>query len=80
MSSDVGQRPSGIVRSGRASRAVHRAPDGSVKNGERKGIRATNMKTGNRAGPWVELMKQEVAKPSDDDMIALSAYLESLDP
>jgi len=38
------------------------------------------MKTGNRADPWVELMKQVVAKPSDDDMIALSAYLESLDP
>jgi cytochrome c553 len=39
-----------------------------------------DMKTGNRAGPWVELMKQTVAKLTDDDMIALSAYLESLDP
>ena len=39
-----------------------------------------DMKTGNRTGPWVELMKQVVAKLSDDDMIALSAYLESLDP
>ena len=38
------------------------------------------MKTGNRAGPWVELMKQVVAKLSDDDMITLSAYLETLDP
>jgi cytochrome c553 len=39
-----------------------------------------DMKTGNRTGPWVELMKQVVAKLTDDDMIALSAYLESLDP
>jgi len=39
-----------------------------------------DMKTGNRTGPWVELMKQVVAKLSDDDMIALAAYLESLDP
>jgi cytochrome c553 len=39
-----------------------------------------DMKTGNRTGPWVELMKQVVAKLSDDDMIALSGYLESLDP
>jgi cytochrome c553 len=37
-----------------------------------------DMKTGNRKGPWVELMKQVVDKLSDDDMIALSAYLESL--
>lgn len=39
-----------------------------------------DMKTGNRTGAWVELMKQVVAKLDDDDMIALSAYLESLDP
>ena len=39
-----------------------------------------DMKTGNRKGAWVELMKQVVAKLSDDDMIALSAYLGSLDP
>ena len=39
-----------------------------------------DMKTGNRAGAWVELMKQVVAKLSDDDMITLSAYLETLDP
>jgi len=39
-----------------------------------------DMKTGNRKGPWVELMKQVVAKLDDNDMIALSAYLGSLDP
>ena len=39
-----------------------------------------DMKNGNRKGGWVELMKQVVEKLSDDDMIALSAYLESLDP
>jgi len=39
-----------------------------------------DMKTGNRKGVWVELMKEVVAKLTDDDMIALSAYLGSLDP
>jgi cytochrome c553 len=39
-----------------------------------------DMKNGNRKGGWVELMKQVVEKLSDDDMIALSAYLGSLDP
>jgi cytochrome c553 len=39
-----------------------------------------DMKTGNRKGGWVELMKQVVEKLSDDDMIALAAYLGSLDP
>jgi cytochrome c553 len=39
-----------------------------------------DMKNGQRTGPWVELMKQVVAKLDDDDMIALSAYLGSRDP
>lgn len=39
-----------------------------------------DMKTGNRKGPWVELMKQVVEKLNDDDMIALAAYLGSQDP
>jgi cytochrome c553 len=39
-----------------------------------------DMQSGNRTGPWVELMKQVVAKLNQDDMIALAAYLESLDP
>jgi cytochrome c553 len=39
-----------------------------------------DMKTGNRAGGWVELMKPVVAKLDQDDMIALAAYLGSLDP
>lgn len=39
-----------------------------------------DMKIGNRKGPWVELMKQVVEKLDDNDMIALSAYLGSLDP
>jgi cytochrome c553 len=39
-----------------------------------------DMKTGNRSGPWVELMKPVVARLSQDDMIALAAYLGSLDP
>jgi cytochrome c553 len=38
-----------------------------------------DMKNGNRKGPWVELMKAVVAKLTDDDMIALAAYLGSLD-
>lgn len=39
-----------------------------------------DMKTGNRKGAWVELMKQVVDKLDDNDMIALSAYLGSQDP
>ena len=39
-----------------------------------------DMKTGNRSGPWVELMKPVVANLSQDDMIALAAFLVSLDP
>jgi cytochrome c553 len=39
-----------------------------------------DMKTGNRSGAWVELMKPVVVKLDQDDMIALAAYLESLDP
>jgi cytochrome c553 len=39
-----------------------------------------DMKIGNRTGPWVELMKQVVEKLSEDDMIALVAYLGSRDP
>jgi cytochrome c553 len=39
-----------------------------------------DMKTGNRTGAWVELMKPVVAKLDQDDMIALAAYLGSLDP
>jgi cytochrome c553 len=39
-----------------------------------------DMKTGNRKGPWVELMKQVVVKLSDDDMISVAAFLGSLDP
>ena len=39
-----------------------------------------DIKTGNRSGPRVELMKQAVAKLTQDDMIALAAYLGSLDP
>jgi cytochrome c553 len=38
------------------------------------------MKTGNRSGGQVELMKPVVAKLDLTDMIALSAYLGSLDP
>jgi cytochrome c553 len=39
-----------------------------------------DIKTGNRKGGWVELMKQVVEKLDDEDMIALSAYLGSQDP
>jgi cytochrome c553 len=39
-----------------------------------------DMKTGNRSGPWVETDEARVAKLSQDDMIALAAYLGSLDP
>jgi cytochrome c553 len=39
-----------------------------------------DMKTGNRGGGNVELMKPAVAKLDVNDMIALSAYLGSRDP
>lgn len=39
-----------------------------------------DMKTGNRSGPAVDLMKPIVANLSQDDMIALAAYLGTLDP
>jgi cytochrome c553 len=39
-----------------------------------------DMKSGNRTGPWAEPMKPVVANLSQEDMIALSAYLGSLDP
>jgi cytochrome c553 len=39
-----------------------------------------DMKTGNRKGAWVELMKQVVEKLGDDEMIALAAFLGSQDP
>ena len=39
-----------------------------------------DMKTGNRSGPWVELMKPVVAKLSQDDMIALRGDPGALDP
>lgn len=39
-----------------------------------------DMKTGNRSGPWVALMKQVVDPLSQDDMIALAAFLGSVDP
>ena len=39
-----------------------------------------DMKTGNRKGPWIELMKQVVEKLVCDDMIALAAFLGSRDP
>ena len=39
-----------------------------------------DMKTGNRHGSWAELMKQVVANLTQDDMIALAAYLGSRDP
>jgi cytochrome c553 len=38
------------------------------------------MKIGNRKGAWAELMKEPVVNLTDEDMIALSAYLGSLDP
>jgi cytochrome c553 len=39
-----------------------------------------DMKSGNRSGPWVELMRQVVANLTQDDMVALTAYLGSHDP
>jgi cytochrome c553 len=39
-----------------------------------------DMKTGNRTGPWIALMKQVVDPLSQDDMIALAAFLGSIDP
>jgi cytochrome c553 len=39
-----------------------------------------DMKTGNRTGGWVELMKPVVANLTPDDMIALAAFLGSRDP
>ena len=39
-----------------------------------------DIKTGNRSGASIELMKPVVANLTQDDMIALAAYLGSLDP
>ncbi len=39
-----------------------------------------DMKTGNRSGEAMALMRQVVANLTDDDMIALSAYVASLEP
>jgi cytochrome c553 len=39
-----------------------------------------DIKNGNRKGPWAELMKQVVEKLDVEDMIALAAYLGSLNP
>jgi len=39
-----------------------------------------DMQNGNRKGAGVELMKGVVAKLTDDDLIALAAYLGSRDP
>lgn len=39
-----------------------------------------DMKTGNRHGGWAELMNQVVARLDRNDLIALSAYLGSLEP
>jgi cytochrome c553 len=39
-----------------------------------------DMKTGNRSGPAMELMKVVVARLGADDMIAIAAYVGSLDP
>jgi cytochrome c553 len=38
------------------------------------------MQNGHRKGAGVELMKGVVAKLTDDDLIALAAYLGSRDP
>jgi cytochrome c553 len=39
-----------------------------------------DIKTGNRSGPLIALMKPVVEPLSQDDMIALAAFLESVDP
>ena len=39
-----------------------------------------DIKTGNRSGSPVDLMKPAVANLTQDDMIALAAFLGSLDP
>jgi cytochrome c553 len=39
-----------------------------------------DMQNGHRKGAGVELMKGVVAKLTDDDLIALAAYLGSRDP
>ncbi len=38
------------------------------------------MQIGERTGPWVELMKPVVEKLNGDDILAISAYVASLDP
>jgi cytochrome c553 len=39
-----------------------------------------DIKTGNRQGPWSPLMKEAVAKLSNEDMVAIAAYTASLKP
>ena len=38
------------------------------------------MATGERAGTWAVLMKGVVEKLTNDDIVAISAYVGSLDP
>jgi cytochrome c553 len=39
-----------------------------------------DMQTGARHGTWSPLMKEVVARLTDDDMMALAAYVTSLPP
>ena len=80
-------RPAATARPRRAPPATARASRASPKCRASPARPATyifrqlnDMKTGNRSGAWVELMKPVVAKLDQDDMIALAAYLGSLDP
>ena len=38
------------------------------------------MATGERAGAWAVLMKDVVEKLTNDDIVAISAYIASLEP
>jgi cytochrome c553 len=39
-----------------------------------------DIKTGNRNGPWTQLMKEAMAKLTVDDMVSIAAYTASLQP
>ena len=66
------------------------APVGSVKKGEVPGLAGRSpsylvrqmydMQQGNRKGLWTDLMKPVVSKLTDEDMVAIAAYLASRKP
>jgi cytochrome c553 len=71
--------PCGICH-GRDLRGLAEIPPLAGRTGIYLVRQLNDMKTGNRTGVHVELMKQVVAKLTADDMVAIAAYLASREP